>query len=286
MCTLSTAWNFYEKNVLNLKPRKSLVTELGRWNHIVSCVDAKNINDLSPMTMVTLTSSLKQIPLGPQSVKHCLSLLQRVVHKAHRVGLYKGPLPDFDFPRFDNKRTRFLTKKEARLLLTELKTMSELWHDIAYLALFTGLRASEIFHLRAESFDNGNKLLHIHETKTSNGRSIPLTPQICKLLRKYVSKVGDNPYLFHHHDGRPIQQVAKIFRDAVTACGFNKNVADRRNRVVFHTLRHTFASWLVQNDVRLSIVGKLLGHANLQMTMRYAHLAPDQCAKAVTKLRL
>ena len=172
MCTLSTAWNFYEKNVLSLKSHKSHVTEVGRWNHIVSCVEAKTVKDLNPITMMTLTTSLTQIPLGPQSIKHCLSLLQRVILKAHKVGLHKGPLPDFDFPKFDNKRTRFLTKKEARLLLATLKKKSQLWHDVAYLALFTGLRASEIFHLRAESFDKGNKLLHIHDTKTSNGRSI------------------------------------------------------------------------------------------------------------------
>lgn len=286
MCTLSTAWNFYEKNVLSLKTHKSRVSESGRWKHIVSYLDAEIVKDITPIKIMTLTTALKQIPLSPQSVRHCLSLLQRVLIKARKMELYKGHLPSIEFPHFDNKRVRFLTKREARLLLAALKDTSQLWHDIAYLALFTGLRAGEIFRLRAENFDNGNKLLHILDTKTSTDRSIPLTPQVCKLLRTYLAKSDGNPHLFHHDDGKQINQVSKKFREAVDSCNLNKNVSDRRNKIVFHSLRHTFASWLVQEGTQLQVVGRLLGHANLQMTMRYAHLAPDQGAKAVAKLRI
>lgn len=285
MCTLTSAWNFYEKNVLNLKPHKSHISEVGRWKHIIEFLEAKTVRDISPIKIMILTTALQQIQLSPQSVRHCLSLLQRVILKAQKMELYKGTLPNFDFPRFDNKRSRFLTKKEARLLLTTLKETSPLWHDIAYLALFTGLRAGEIFHLRPESFDKGNKLLHIHDTKTCNDRSIPLTLKVCNLLRAYLTNCNSNPYLFHHEDGRPIHQASIKFREAVGICHFNKNVTDRRNMVVFHTLRHTFASWLIQGGTDITIVSKLLGHKNLNMTMRYSHLAPDQCAKAIAKLR-
>jgi integrase len=61
---------------------------------------------------------------------------------------------------------------------------------------------------------------------------------------------------------------------------FNEGVEDTRQRVSFHTLRHTFASWLVQRSVDLYKVKELMGHEDIKMTMRYAHLAPEGLRKA------
>ena len=73
----------------------------------------------------------------------------------------------------------------------------------------------------------------------------------------------------------------KIFEQAVKESGLNDGIKDSRHKVVFHTLRHTFASWLVQDGVKLEVVSQLLGHSSLNITMRYAHLAPSQGKSAV-----
>ena len=64
----------------------------------------------------------------------------------------------------------------------------------------------------------------------------------------------------------------------------NEGITDPRDKVVFHTLRHTFASWLVQAGVPLYTVQRLMGHKSIVMTQRYAHLAPDQGAEAARLL--
>src|SRR5512139_3863433 len=65
---------------------------------------------------------------------------------------------------------------------------------------------------------------------------------------------------------------------------FNKGVKDRRQQVTFHTLRHTFASWLALQGESLMTIRELLGHKSFAMTQRYAHLMPDEKKKATLKL--
>jgi integrase len=147
------------------------------------------------------------------------------------------------------------------------------------LSLHTGLRAGEIFSLRKSHFDEKHKVLYVFDTK-SNNRNIPLNSAALDVLQR---RSAEKDYIFKEH-GQPIKYVSRIFKNAVSACSLNVQTQDRRQRVVFHTLRHTFASWLVQKGTPLMVVSQLLGHKTLQMTMRYAHLAPSQGAQAVQEL--
>lgn len=73
----------------------------------------------------------------------------------------------------------------------------------------------------------------------------------------------------------------KIFFDSVKKSGLNDGVVDSRQRVVFHTLRHTFASWLIQEGISIPVISQLLGHSSIKLTMRYAHLSPNYNKSAV-----
>ena len=70
----------------------------------------------------------------------------------------------------------------------------------------------------------------------------------------------------------------------VDVLGFNKGVEDPRQKVTFHTLRHSFASWLALQGERLLTIRELLGHKSFAMTLRYAHLVPDEKRKATLRL--
>ena len=76
------------------------------------------------------------------------------------------------------------------------------------------------------------------------------------------------------HKGQ-IKAVSNTFENAVTELGFNKGVEDQRQKVVFHTLRHTFGSWLAIQGTPILTIKELMGHKSLSMTERYAHLTPD-----------
>ena len=66
---------------------------------------------------------------------------------------------------------------------------------------------------------------------------------------------------------------------------FNQGVNDKKQHVDFHTLRHTFASWLVEGDTNIYLVKELLGHSDLKLTERYSHIGENQLKQAVMKLQ-
>jgi integrase len=90
-----------------------------------------------------------------------------------------------------------------------------------------------------------------------------------------------NEIVFKDRNGKQIKEASNSFGRAVDGLHLNREVIDRRQKVTFHSLRHTFASWLVQQGEPLYTVQKLMGHASLSMTERYSHLSPDNMKRAV-----
>jgi site-specific recombinase XerD len=92
---------------------------------------------------------------------------------------------------------------------------------------------------------------------------------------------NNNELVFQAKGGKKIDRVSRSFDRVVDALGLNKGITDPRQRVVFHTLRHTYASWLVEGGVDLYVVKELLGHSVISMTERYAHLGANTLQAAV-----
>ena len=82
----------------------------------------------------------------------------------------------------------------------------------------------------------------------------------------------------------PHKQVPATFSRTVKDLGLNEGVTDSRDKIVFHSLRHTYASWLVENGASLPIVRDLMGHKNLIMTSRYSHVSAEAQKSAVEAL--
>jgi len=118
------------------------------------------------------------------------------------------------------------------------------------------------------------------DTKNGKNRIAFMTTEVRNIFSS--KKTGNhNELVFPSQTGSKIQQISKSFDRVISHLGWNKDVTDRRNRIVFHTLRHTFASWLVEKGENLYTVKELLGHSTLQMTERYAHLGDNTLRKAI-----
>jgi len=82
--------------------------------------------------------------------------------------------------------------------------------------------------------------------------------------------------LFTRRDGLKVSALSNSFDRAVDRLGLNEGVTDLRQKVTFHTLRHTFASWLAIQGESLVTIREMMGHKSFEMTKRYAHLIPDR----------
>ena len=247
-----------------------------------------------PMLAITAVevNALKkeQGKLAAESTKKTLSLLGQIFRQAQRWGIYEGPIPtdNVKAPQSDSRRMRFLTKSEAKTLLDSLHSRSlHLWR-MALTSLYTGLRAGEIFQLRWEHVNFTCGTITVMDAKNTENRVVHMPEQVQRVLKSWhVQSKGKSGFLvFPKQNTRntPLSEIGSHFKVIVKDCGLNDGINDRRYCIVFHSLRHTYASWLVQAGVPLYTVQKLMGHKTITMTQRYAHLAPDQGAEAARVL--
>lgn len=213
------------------------------------------------------------------------AIVRQIFNFAKKRDLYfkDNPAMKIKIKQKDNKRSRFLTQEEARTLLDALAQRSPDVHDIALISLFGGLRAGEIFNLKWEHIIWHSERISIVDPKNGESRMEPMHPQVKEMLQHRYQNNHDG-YIFKARNGEKITDLSDTFQRTVDKLGFNDGITDQRQKVVFHTLRHTYASWLVMNGVDLYTTQKLMGHKSNQMTQRYAHLAPGYLEKAVNSL--
>src|SRR5882724_808392 len=263
-----------------------------------------------PLTTITIERleswKIRRLNAGRKAITVLRDLftLSSVLSRATKLGLLpENPIRRVDKPRFDRRpKVRFLDDSEESRLRDTLKARDakmrgaresgNLWRcersrellpplphyadhmtPAVLLSMNTGLRRGELLKLRWRSVDFARRLLTVEgpDSKTRQTRHVPLNDEAMRVLGSWREQSGDGPRVF---------EISTGFK---TAWG---HILKRANIVGFrwHDLRHHFASRLVQHGVPLNTVRDLLGHSSIAMSLRYAHLAPDQRREAVAML--
>lgn len=217
------------------------------------------------------------------------AVIRQIFNFAKKRDLYfkDNPAMKIKIKLKDNKRSRFLTPEEGHILLEELKKHSLQLHDIALFSMFEGARAGAIFALQWKDVNWDTNRISLLDTKNGESYYQPIHPIVKEMLsQRYRNETDKNGYIFKARNGGKIEKISKTYQRVIDKLGFNDGIADERQKVVFHTLRHTYASQLVMNGVDLYTTQKLMGHKSNQMTQRYAHLAPGHLEKAINTLKM
>ena len=233
----------------------------------------KPIKDLSEFDARRIVKSILDAGKKPRTAQYVMATLRQIWNKARRDKLVIGDTPtrNVKIPKFDNRRQRFLNHEEADLLLNTLKEKDESVYKMALLSLHTGMRASEIFNLTWGCIDTERGIITILDAKSGHGRAAFMTEKIKKMFSDMKREKND-ALVFLQRNKTPYHEIPVIFRDVVKDLKFNENVSDTRQRVCFHTLRHTKASWHAESGTDLYVIKELLGHGSITLTERYSHL--------------
>ena len=265
----------------------SEVKAYDKW--IRSSVGDRPMMKILPEDIEKLAQTMADQNKSPATINHIIISLQKLfryaLEREYITG--KNPVKLVTKLKTDNKRERFLSKQEAELLMQGLRIKSEQMYEIAMLSLWCGLRAGEIFKLTWADIDTVQGTVSIKDTKSVKNRTAFMTDELKQLFiekKKRTNQWKASDLLFPAQNGNEIRKVSHTFNRVVQQLGLNNGITDRRQKVVFHTLRHTYASWLVQTGVDLYTVQKLMGHSNISMTERYAHLGENTFKKAVKNL--
>jgi len=171
----------------------------------------------------------------------------------------------------EDRRLRYLESKEQCQALIE--SCDSHLRPIVIMALNTGLRKGNVLNLKWSNIDLKNGFILVDMTKNGERLEIPINETLRQTLQNLPRRL-DNGYLFY--DPKTDKPYTDVKRSFGSACRKAKITNFR-----FHDLRHTFASHLIMAGIDLTTVKELLGHKDIKMTLRYAHLAPSHKVRAV-----
>jgi site-specific recombinase XerD len=149
-------------------------------------------------------------------------------------------------------------------------------------AYSAGLRTSEVTHLQVNDIDSKRMLIHVRQGKGRKDRYVMLSPTLLELLRAYWMTEHPREWLFPGQSpGQPVtvSAVQHACNRARIECGLTK-------RVTVRTLRHSFATHLLESGVNVRTIQMLLGHRSLQTTERYTHVSVETIHKTTSPLDL
>lgn len=254
-------------------------------NHILPFFKNYDFETITNNDILKFTALLKEKngirtneQIAPKTINTILNILKSIIKYALKNDLIKN-----DFSKYitlndiDNARERFLTKEEIELLYNESKD-DETIYLYFKLALNTGARLATLQNICKKDIDFTHNLITLKDFKNNSTYKTFLNSHLKELLQKRVENININEKVLSTH---PSRRIKKILDDL-----FNQNINgnDRKNRVVFHTLRHTFASHLAINGTPIFTIQKLMNHKDITMTLRYAKLSPDSGRESILSL--
>ena len=274
-------------NYFQIHNRDSLNHKSRYNNHIKPFLGDKYVNDITIADLENI-QRVKLKKLSPQTVNHIIQLIGTIFNYniKHKYIKVENPVKSTKLLKVNNERQRYLETDEIERLYNAIGNDKQLLF-FTKLALHTGARLHTICNIKKKDVNLEKQTIFLQDFKNGTFYTAFLSDDLVKLLRPRLRQLhsSDLVLLFGTNPNNIETYISKKMRPILNEL-FNTKLAknDRQNRVVIHTLRHTFASHLAINGTPIYTIQKLMNHKDINMTLRYAKLSPDSGRDYVTQL--
>ena len=248
----------------------------------------KDIDDITSDKIFDFQIELKKGGWAPSTINYTINFLARLFNFAIEEELYHKPNPvkhkKIKNLKVNNERERYLTSQEIKMLYANLN--DDTLKLFTELALATGGRLETILQIQVKDINLVDKMITLKDLKNHSNYKGFIPDHLLGYLKEYLPHLSVNDFII---GGKSIKFADRTMRRKMKNIFdplFNEGLdsKDAKNRVVIHSLRHTFASHLAINGTPIFTIQKLMNHRDIKMTMRYAKLAPDSGKDFVNNL--
>ena len=243
-----------------------------------------SLNEISPKILDQFI--IKRFSSSPGAAILYFATLKAAFSKAVTWEyLNENPLKKVKPPKKTKSLPVFISEGEFQQILDQ--TENRMMREIFTIAFYTGMRQGEVLNMKWKwvNFEKGIITVtnsNVYKTKSKKDRVIPMSKKVFWTLNhriNYSRNTQPEDYVFYRRSSLKLNEnyVSKMFKDKVRKANIDE-------RVHFHTLRHSFASMLVQRGVSLYVVKEILGHEDLSTTQIYSHLQQQNLIDAINLL--
>jgi integrase len=254
--------------------KRSLIDDKTHLRWLAPFLKSTYLADITTDLIETIALKKESTGVSPASVNRMLEVVRAILRKAHKEWGWLNVVPAVRMRKEENRRIRWITYREADRLLEELPKHLQ---DMTSFTLATGLRESNVTKLKWCDVDlvRCHALIHPEESKTGRAIPVPLNQDAIDILNE---QRGRHPVHVFTYRGHPVTRCNNhAWRKAL----IRADIKDFR----WHDLRHTWASWHVQNGTSLHELQQLGGWSSFEMVLRYAHLSSDHLRRAAERVQ-
>ena len=278
----------YSKGVKTPGQHKKESEHCNKW--IIPAIGDRRLKDLENHTgtesLLVLKNTMVDAGKSNRMIEYVFFTVTQLFKHGVKMGILSRKLDMADVKKnltISNSRQRFLSRDEAERLLCLLRKRDETLADMVEFSLLTGCRQGELFGMQWQDVSLKTKSVLLRDTKNKHDRNLYLTERACEIIQKQPAG-SQQDAVFRDKTGKPYGYLPSAWATTLSESGLNSGITDSRLKVVWHTLRHTAASWLAIAGVDLFMIAKVLGHRDLRMTQRYSHLSEQSIRDAVEKV--
>jgi integrase len=268
--TINRLWQEYTAH----RQLKGLAQDRSRFeNYIKPAWGNKEPQEIMPLEIDRLRLRILK-DKAPQTLKNTLALMRRLIN----FGMKRRYCLDLSFhlemPKVNNLKTEDLIPEQLTSLLEAMEQDPNIQaSNFMKMALFTGMRRSEMFRLQWQDIDLERGFIHLRDPKSGRDQTIPLNQAVREILEHHPK--SDSPFVFPGRAGKQRTEIRRPINRIRKVAGLPKDFRP------LHGLRHVYASMLASSgQVDLYTLQKLLTHKSAAMTQRYAHLRDETLRRA------